>query len=128
MRSSYQAFGRGQLDHLPAHLAGELTLTAYRVAQEGLNNALKHSKASEINLSLQLGGHSFALSVQDNGCGFDPSNFGGQPGAGGGETDRIASGNGLANMRKRLEEIGGRCSIISRPGGGTRITLSLTIH
>lgn len=109
-------------------LTAEVRHNLFLAVKEALNNALKHSKASEINLSLQLGGHSFALSVQDNGCGFDPSNFGGQPGAGGGETDRIASGNGLANMRKRLEEIGGRCSIISRPGGGTRITLSLTIH
>ena len=100
----------------------------FLAVKEALNNALKHSQATEINLSLQLGDSSFALAIMDNGCGFDTSISGINPAAATNDSTRLASGNGLSNMRKRLEEIRGQCFIISSPGNGTKVTLAVTIH
>ena len=103
-------------------LTAEIRHNLFLAVKEALNNALKHSRASEINLTLRLGDHSFALSVIDNGIGFDATS--GPPAM---DTGRIAAGNGLNNMRKRLEEIGGRCFIVSKPDSGTRVTLSVSV-
>jgi signal transduction histidine kinase/ligand-binding sensor domain-containing protein len=113
---------------LPAWpLTAEIRHNLFLAVKEALNNALKHSRASEINLTLQLGERSFALSVIDNGVGFNAAaleSAGHSPTA---DSGRIASGNGLNNMRKRLDEIGGRCFIVAKPGAGTRVTLSVNV-
>jgi ligand-binding sensor domain-containing protein/signal transduction histidine kinase len=83
-----------------------------RVVEESLANALKHSAATEIRLHADITPSHATLNIEDNGRGFDPA------------TARDA-GNGLSNMTGRMEEIGGRCTIESRPGSGTRIILEL---
>lgn len=113
---------------LPAWpLTAEIRHNLFLAVKEALNNALKHSRASEINLTLQLGERSFALSVIDNGVGFDAAALDSAGGSPAPDAGRIASGNGLNNMRKRLEEIGGRCFIVSKPDAGTRVTLSVNV-
>jgi signal transduction histidine kinase/ligand-binding sensor domain-containing protein len=102
---------------LPAWpLSSEQRHNLFLAYKEALHNVVKHSRASEVRVSLTLQEDGFVLSVQDNGCGL---------GSGLARTEsdlnsvRVASGNGLANMRLRLEEIRGQCEISSEAGGGT---------
>ena len=77
--------------------------------QEALRNAVKHSGASRVAVSL-YGSHSdIRLDVMDEGVGFDPAAV--MPG----------DGLGLLAMKERLSLVGGECTIESRPGAGTRI-------
>lgn len=90
-------------------LEGTVRRNLYLSVKEALNNALKHSEASRIEISLTLlGEKGFAWRVSDNGKGFEA-------------IDISRFSNGLANMRSRLEEIGGELQIESRAGQGTSI-------
>jgi signal transduction histidine kinase len=100
---------QGDLD-LPGKLDEEL----YRIAQEALNNALKHAHASEVTVKIRGSNHTYELEVSDNGDGFDLSNL---PGG----------GFGLDSMRERAERLGGRLEIISQPGTGTLVCLHLDL-
>jgi signal transduction histidine kinase len=84
----------------------------FLAVKEALNNAARHSAASELFLRIYHSRHRLVVVVEDNGRGFDPA----QPGAG---------GNGLANMSQRLDEIGGTCDVLSQPGGGCRVLFSV---
>ena len=88
--------------------------------KEAINNTLKHAGATEVKVALELGQEEFVISVQDNGCGFDPTPA---PGS----FAHLGGGNGLGNLRRRLEKIGGVCEIISAHGRGTRIAFSVRL-
>lgn len=79
----------------------------YRVAQEALHNIAHHARATRVDMQLRCFSGQVALSVRDNGKGFD--------------TRRSNNGLGLANMQERMMAVGGRLSIESRPGVGTAI-------
>lgn len=84
---------------------------AFRVAQEALHNALRHSGASEIRVTLSRAGRRVVLEVRDDGAGFDPE---------------LASGGlGLASMRERAAAVGGALRVSSAPGDGTRVRLAV---
>jgi len=83
--------------------------------KEALHNAVKHGAASEIEIEVTAGTDQFQIILIDNGIGFDPGSA-------------RAGGNGLKNMRQRLERIGGRFDLSSQPGGGTRVTLAIGLH
>jgi signal transduction histidine kinase len=84
---------------------------AFRVAQEALHNALRHSGASEISIVLARTPRRVTLEVRDDGTGFDPT---------------LASGGmGLASMRERAEMARGTLRVTSVPGSGTRVRLSV---
>jgi signal transduction histidine kinase len=85
----------------------------YRVAQEALHNALRHSGAGQVDISIYVTAARFRLEVTDNGCGFTP--------------DAPVAGLGLGSMRQRAAEIGGTLSIDSAPGAGTTVRLDLPI-
>jgi signal transduction histidine kinase len=86
----------------------------YYVAQEALNNAIKHAVASEVRLFLQQDGQGIiALSVTDNGTGFDP------------ETAAEGGGLGLTSMRERIEKLGGAVTVQSVVGQGTTVRAHL---
>ena len=109
--------------HLPPWpLTAEIRHNVFLAFKEALHNIVKHAKASEARISMQVLPSGFVLLIADNGCGFD-SNRLSQPLS---ET-RIDTGNGLINMRKRLEEIGGRCDWETTPGEGTRVRLAVTV-
>src|ERR1019366_5062202 len=91
-------------------LRAEVRHNVFLAVREAFNNALKHSKCSEVWLRIKLEEGQATVEVEDNGCGFNPA----QPAAG---------GNGLENMRARLAEDGGQTVLISAPGKGTRIRL-----
>jgi signal transduction histidine kinase len=85
----------------------------YRIAQEALNNALKHATATAVIVRLCIDGKGVALEVADNGQGFDLD---------------IASdvgGMGLINMRERAERLGGSLTILSASGEGTKVIVSI---
>lgn len=83
----------------------------YRIAQEALANAVKHSEASEIRTILQVNSNrEFELRIEDNGTGLCPS----------GASHR--SGMGLRTMRCRADAIGGELRIMPRPGRGTVVS------
>ena len=103
-----------QLPALP--LTAEVRHNLFLAVKEALNNVVKHSGASEARITLTLQPAAFALTVEDNGCGFTPA----PPGV-----DRVAGGNGLVNLRRRLEEIAGQCDLRSAPGGGTRLSFTI---
>ncbi len=90
-------------------LPDELQLVTYRVAQEALSNAVRHSGARHIRVRLTLTGDGLELRVSDDGAGFDAS----EPPA----------GLGVAGMRERAMLVGAAFGIESRPGLGTRVRL-----
>ena len=97
------------LPHWP--ITAEMRHNVFLAFKEALHNIVKHSGANEVSISLATGGDGFHLAVRDNGKGFDPATVATRPGR----------GNGLKNMRHRLEAIGGRCEIQSANGAGTEI-------
>ena len=83
----------------------------YRIVQEVLNNALKHSKASEITIEINpIKGSKINLKVVDNGIGFD--------------TDRMSEGLGMQNMKHRMDMAGIKGSISSEKGRGVIVELT----
>ncbi|HXC35977.1 MAG TPA: two-component regulator propeller domain-containing protein [Candidatus Acidoferrales bacterium] len=100
----------------------EFRYNLFLALKETLNNIVKHAQATEVRLRLRLTPGVFTLAVEDNGHGFETNN-GGKSSV---SVDRINSGLGLPNLRKRLEAIGGRCVMESSHGNGTRV--EMTIH
>lgn len=99
-------------DRLDAPLPRALEETLYRIAQEALNNILKHAHAGQISLRLHQSPRQVSLRIADNGAGFDPQ--GGQ-----------FSGMGLKIMRERAQQINARLNIHSQPGQGTVISVEV---
>jgi len=91
---------------LSADIRHNLLLTT----REALHNAVTHAAATEVRLTLNLEAEGITIAITDNGKGFDPATV---------STD----GNGLQNMRRRLQAIGGQLEIISQPGLGTKVSL-----
>ena len=90
-------------------LPADVQVGLYRIAQEALNNVVKHAKATQAMVTLR-GGEAVRLTVADNGAGFDP--------------DAITADHlGLKIMRERAEAIGARLSIYSEPGEGTQVSV-----
>jgi signal transduction histidine kinase len=80
----------------------------YQIAQEALNNALRHAHASTVTIYWGSEENGALLEVRDDGCGFDPQAV-------------SDPGMGLANMQHRAAAIGANFKIVSVPGGGTRV-------
>ncbi len=111
--------------HLPAWpLTSELRHNVFLALKEALNNVVKHAGATEARLSLEMVADGFALLLGDNGRGFAVSRDQVSVSADG---LRQRCGNGLSNMQRRLEEIGGVCTWDSAPGEGTRVRFVLTV-
>jgi len=94
--------------------------------KEALHNVVKHANATEVRLALELRADGFMLVIADNGRGF-AWRPGSVPATEPADGQRLASGNGLTNMQKRLEEIGGCCSWDTAPGEGTRAKLVVVV-
>jgi signal transduction histidine kinase len=85
----------------------------YRVAQEALNNTVKHAQATRVDIQLQVDRNEIVLSVQDDGVGFDPRNR--------------YPGMGLHTMQERVEQMGGALQIESAPGQGAQVRIRLPL-
>jgi signal transduction histidine kinase len=93
---------------VPAGVPREVALCLFRIAQEGLRNAIKHSAAREVSVELGAASDGLVLVVVDKGVGFDVNAKG-------------DAGLGLLSMRERLEPVGGTLTIRSAVGAGTRL-------
>jgi signal transduction histidine kinase len=82
--------------------------------KEALNNAAKHSGATEVWVRIRCEPGWLKVLVEDNGRGFD--------------LNTVSAGNGLANMKHRFQELGGRVTITSRPGQGTTVEFLLPLQ
>jgi nitrate/nitrite-specific signal transduction histidine kinase len=89
----------------------DVKIAMYRIAQEALNNVVKHAQASQVKLRVQGEGEHVRLSIEDNGCGFDLAQV---------TPDHL----GLGIMRERAERIGAGLSIKSEIGKGTAIQVT----
>ena len=100
---------------LPARLPREIELAAYRIVQEGLTNVAKHARASRCDVRLTQLDDRLLVEVEDDGVGFVE------------DTDRpiVSRGMGLVSIRERASRLGGTINILSRPGAGTRLIVSL---
>lgn len=97
----------------PVPLSAEVRHNLVLSAREALQNIATHAKASEARVQLQLDEHRLSVVISDNGAGFRVDSA-------------VENGNGLANMRKRLGDIGGRVEIISEPGRGTTVRFEIS--
>jgi signal transduction histidine kinase len=92
-------------------LSAEFRRNIFLVIKEAITNILKHAHASEVLFRIQFVKNRMTVEITDNGKGFSqkkPSQF----------------GNGLSNMKKRVEKLGGKWEINSSPGEGTRIQMT----
>ncbi|WP_245623794.1 sensor histidine kinase [Paraburkholderia nodosa] len=99
---------------VPEHLKADM----FRVAQEALNNAVKHAEATEISLSLRSDAGGLLLTIQDNGIGYENHPFATE--------DAYSTGLGLIGMQHRVEMHGGAFSIESSAATGTRVCATWT--
>jgi signal transduction histidine kinase len=100
-------------------LSHEVELSLYRIAQEALNNVVKHSKANQVDLRIAFEASEVQMEIVDTGRGFlvpnSPAEF-------------AANGHfGLLGMRERADLIGGRLSVQSEVGNGTRLSVQLPL-
>lgn len=100
-----------QLESEPVSLLPpDVKVALYRIAQEGLNNVVRHANASRVTVSLRAEGSDVSLHIQDDGCGFDPRD--------------IPQGHfGLGNMHDRAEAVGAELTVESESGRGTVIAV-----
>lgn len=91
-------------------------ISLYRIAQELVNNAIRHSKASEITLQLVNDFPRVHLTAQDNGTGFDPAVL------------TSTTGIGLNSIKSRVGALNGRLDLYTESGKGTEISIELTIE
>lgn len=106
-------------DRIEARLPPAVETTLYRVAQEALNNVVRHAKATLIHVTLDRIDGVIQCRVRDNGAGFNPAAAASQPGE---------RGFGLAAMRERLGTLGGSLRIDSVPGQGTDLVMTVPIR
>ena len=101
-------------ENVPTTLAPDLTLCVFRIVQEAIQNALKHSRGENVSVHLSGSSDSLSLTVIDDGVGFDVDAMGGK-------------GLGLISMGERVEAFGGTFNIQSSPGRGTRLEVSVPV-
>lgn len=95
------------------HLPQEKMMYIYRIIQEALNNAVKHAKADEINVQMLKRGNSLVLLIADDGIGFD--------------TSLKQNGNGIFNIRERVNILDGRFQVNSQKGHGTILNIKIPL-
>jgi len=103
-----------QNGEMPKSVSQDVPLALYRVTQEALRNALKHSGSNRISINLTCGERFLTVAVADNGRGFIN-----------GTTKK--PGLGLSGMTKRMDDVGGKINVVSVPGNGVTVTASVQI-
>ncbi len=106
---SFQAYPENKLNAI----SDDIKIEVYRIIQELLTNAIKHSQAKEIDISLNLNNESLILMIEDSGVGFNPN--------------KIIKGIGLLNINSRVASVNGKLTIDSKVGRGTIFTVEIPI-
>ncbi|MBN8640272.1 MAG: sensor histidine kinase [Flavobacteriales bacterium] len=86
-------------------------INVYRVIQEAINNAIKYSDAKNITVEVEKVNNQIEITIQDDGKGFD--------------LDTADLGNGIQNMKKRIEDVGGTFELVSAQNTGTTINIGI---
>ncbi len=102
---------------LIARLPQPVEIVCYRIAQEALTNVARHADANQAWIALIQQESQLSLSIKDDGRGFDPASL---------HTRR--DGLGLLGMRERAAMLGGQLEIVSAPGQGTRLTITVPLQ
>jgi len=101
---------------LPARpLPPDVRHNIFLIVKEGLTNVLKHAGASEVHLQIKVTPQTLEIVIADNGKGFDTNSA---------MTD--GQGNGLGNMKRRAEAVGGKLTLTSASGQGARVEFSVS--
>jgi signal transduction histidine kinase len=95
-----------------SRMESQMELMLFRMAQEAIQNALKHSEATEIIVKLAYSDAAFRMTISDNGKGFDVND------------DKLKQGVGMLGMRHRAKIAGGAVDIFYEPGKGTRVEVT----
>ena len=98
----------------PRPLGDDIERELLRIAQEAVTNAVLHSRARHIGMTVSYSSRDFALTVSDDGCGFADSHAAGLDGH-----------YGILSMRERAASVGADLHLASRPGHGTQVAISL---
>jgi signal transduction histidine kinase len=92
-------------------LPPELCFSIYRIIQELVHNIVKHAKATQVLIALVHQDELLQLTIEDNGCGFDPEN--------------VSKGLGLKSIRSRVQDIDGKILFSSQPDIGTSVEIEV---
>jgi signal transduction histidine kinase len=104
-------------DIAPRNVDPAMKRNIFLVLKESLNNTVKYAGASKVRVAFETDGQTFKLCIHDNGVGFNPEAV--QPGD--------SSGNGLVNLKARMESLGCRYHIQSAPGQGCTVEAAGTL-
>lgn len=101
-------------DSKPPPLLRLLETQIFRMAQESLNNVIRHSQATRAEVKLSMTDDTVVLEIKDDGCGFD--------------IDQVPSGHyGIEGILRRTHVFGGEGNIISKPGDGTLVSIRMPL-
>ena len=95
------------------HLARPVAEDLLRIVQQAVDNALKHARANSVHIEITFKKKEVCLQIKDDGKGFD--------------VRKTRRGVGLASMRERAQQIGGKFTLTSKPGKGTRVEVSVPL-
>lgn len=104
-----------QIEGLPASLPERHRTCVYRLVQEALTNCARHAKARSIDITVASRNGNVAVSVKDDGIGFDPAGVRGR-------------GIGLIGVEERVKELGGSLTLFSRVRQGTSLSAKIPLH
>jgi signal transduction histidine kinase len=96
-------------------LPEEIELVCYRIVQEALTNIAKHASANRIDVTMNYFENMLHLVIKDNGIGFSPTDSGSR------------RGFGLLGIRERLAQIQGSLEILTQPGRGTELVVTIPV-
>lgn len=101
----------------PNRLDQQVEIVLFRMVQESISNALKHARAKTIRVSADYGPNQFVLRIADDGRGFfiNPQT----------DPQKQPAGQGLDNLHRRAGLLGGSCTVLSQPGEGCVVTITL---
>jgi signal transduction histidine kinase/ligand-binding sensor domain-containing protein len=102
------------LDKVTRDLPPEVEYQVLRIVREAVNNSVKHAGADEIAVSLRANPDALAITIRDDGCGFSSE-----------ETTAGPGHYGIIGMKERASQVGATLDLVTKPGAGTAITLTL---
>lgn len=113
------ASGAFQLDGTYRGLPARMEHQFYRITQEALHNAVKYSSASHLIVNLHIQAHRVSLTIADDGAGFDTTVA---------PQGNAKGGFGLNGMGERARLLGGQLRVLSEPGEGTMVKVTVPLH
>ncbi len=117
-QSASEIVFNAEIDDIDGVFPKDMEINFYRVVQEGVNNILKHSQATEAGVTVRRDPDGLRLTIRDNGRGFTP---------GAAKTDSPRAGLGLIGVTERAQLLGGKPVIHSAPGQGTMIGVKIAL-